>query len=506
MAVWPPKPFDQMLANIEEHDLWYVGDPDKLAAYYQGSRASHRVRPSQHAGGVVGAVARFFWGRPTPLGQQRTRKHIPLAADIATASADLLFSEPPRILLPKPSEDTEHPAQERLEEIINSPAVHAGLLEAAEYASPHGGVYLRIVWDKDVAGHPFWTAVAADGAIPRFRFGRLREVTFWTVIKTEGQQIWRHLETHTPGFIRHEVFEGSTTELGAPRPLADFDATAWAVDLVDAESRIPTGTELLTAAYVPNMLPQRRWRKVLELAPLGRSDYDGIHDLFDALDETWSSWMRDIRLAKARIFVDQNHLENNGPGQGASFDDDQELFTAIPPGAGSYENDKPLDLHQFEIRVEEHRQTIQDITRLILRAAGISPASFGEETVGERGQETATQVKSKQQLSKRTRDKKIRYWKAALTPLIQALLEVDSAVFGPNKYDGKRPEVRFTEDPQIDIRELAETVQLLNNANAISTELKVRMLHPDWDKLKVDEEVERIQAETAFADPFTDRG
>lgn len=502
---WPPKPYDTMLAAIDVHDAWYVGDPNELARIYQGEKPTHKTRPSQYSGGIVGKVARYFWGTPNPDGQ-RTRMHIPLGADIATTSADLLFSEPPRILLPKLDVEgtQDHPAQERLEEIVGDPSFAAALVGAAEYQSAHGGVYLRIVWDKGISDVPFLTVVPADGAIPTFRFGRLGQVVFWTIIKEDGQKIVRHVETHGKGWIQHEVFEGTSSELGRAVPLTDYPQTA---DYeVNEEARILTGTERLTAAYIPNMLPQRRWRKILELAPLGRSDFDGIEGVFDAIDEVWSSWMRDIRLAKARVFVDQNLMKNNGPGTGAYFDDDQELFTMMPPGAGSMENDKPIDVAQFAIRVVEHQQTIQELTRVALRGAGFSPASLGDDSVSV--QETATQVKSKERLSDRTRDKKIRHWKGALTGLVQAMLEVDAEVFGPNKYDGKaRPEVRFTEKAQQDVLELAETVAMLNSAEAISTELKVRMVHPDWDKDKVDEEVERIRSERAtVSDPFTERG
>ena len=501
---WPPTPYDHMLTQIAEHDAWYVGDPDQLTTIYQNRTSTRaKTRPSQRSGGLVGKVARFFWGQPQPLTEHRTRFHMPLPADIATASADLLFSEPPRILLPKRDDNkgVEHPAQQRLEEITGDPRFAATLVEAAEYQSPHGGVYLRLVWDDTLATHPFITVVAADAAIPTFRFGRLREVTFWTVIKTDGQQVVRHLETHGPGYIEHHVYEGTSSELGRIASLADYPQTQ---DLpVNPDSRILTGTQHLTAAYIPNKLPQRTWRKILELAPLGRSDYDGLEPIFDEIDEVWSSWIRDIRLAKARVFIDQNLLTTYGPGTGGFFDTDQEIFTAMPPGAGSMATEKSLDIHQFDIRVAEHKQTIEDLTRAALRAAGLSPASLGDDTLGV--QETATQVKSKERLSDRTRDKKIRYWKAELTSLVQALLEVDAFVFGPNGYDGARPEVRFTEKSQQDVFELAQTVQLLSNAQAISTEMKVRTVHPDWDKLKVDEEVARIVEENAQADPFTVR-
>lgn len=498
-SVWPPKPFDTALALIGEHDAWYIGDTQDLARVYATGQGATRVRPSQRAGGVVGAVARFFWGRPIPAGQTRTRLHVPLPADIATTSADLLFSEPPRILLPKGDGDVDHPAQERLEEIINTPLVHAGLLEAAEVAAAHGGTYLRVMWDADVADHPLLGSVAADGAIPTWRHGMLAAVTFWTVIAQDGQTVWRHLERHEPGRILHGLYQGTSTDLGMPRPLDEQEATEWAAPLVDEEGAIDTGSERLTAAYVPNIRPQRRWRRTPDLSPLGRSDFDGIEPIFDAVDEAYSSWMRDIRLARARVIVDQSMLTNDGPGRGASFDDEQELFTTLA-GTGSMQDGATITAQQFSIRWEEHQRTIQDLTRVALRSAGYSPASFGDDSVSV--QETATQVKSKERLSERTRDKKIRYWKAALGPLAAAMLDVDAHVFGANQSDPKIvPEVRFPEKANAEPEDVAQTIALLDQAAAISTDLKVRMFHPDWDAAKVDEEVERIRAEHNVADP-----
>jgi hypothetical protein len=38
-------------------------------------------------------------------------------------------------------------------------------------------------------------------------------------------------------------------------------------------------------------------------APLGRSDFSGLEISLDTLDEAHASWMRDIRLGKARLIV-----------------------------------------------------------------------------------------------------------------------------------------------------------------------------------------------------------
>ncbi|OJX98663.1 MAG: hypothetical protein BGO96_04605 [Micrococcales bacterium 73-15] len=487
---------------MTEWDAWYVGDPAGLQATYSNSVDRPRTRPSQYRGGLVGAVSRFFWGRPIHAGQARTRLHVPVPADLATTSADLLFSEPPRIVLPGDAQDASRkPAQDRLEKIMNTPENHAGLLEAAELAAALGGTYLRIVWDTEGPPMPFLTAVHADGAIPTWKWGRLASVVFWTIVHRDGQQVWRHVESHEPGRILHGLYLGTSDNLGRLIPLTEHTATEWAANLVDADGAIITGVTGMTAGYVPNVRPSRRWRTEPELSPLGRSDFEGLEGLFDALDETYSSWMRDVRLAKARLLVDQNTLTPLGEGQGAVFDTDQELFTSIPGVMGSMKDGNIAQAEQFDIRTAEHRDTAVELIKAILRGAGYSPQTFGDDAMVV--STTATEVKARERLSERTRDKKARYWASTLGPLSRTMLDIDALVFGGKGAGVDIPEVRFPPKAQEDTLELAQTVVALRNAEAASIETRVRMVHPEWDGGTVNDEVERIQAETRLADPAT---
>lgn len=499
-TTWPPAPFDDAFSTIAAWDAWYTGAPEALAATYRRT-ARPATRPSQYRGGVVGATARFFWGRPAPAGEQRTRLHVPVAADLASTSADLLFSEPPRIVLPGTTGDaTRTPRQARLETLLNGPDTHASLLEASELSAALGGTYLRIVWDSTGNGpdRPLLTSVHADGAIPTWRWGQLDSVAFWTVVRRDGQTVLRHIEAHEHGRIVHALYRGTDANIGQLVPLAEDQATAWLAPLVNAESAIETGSTGLTAGYVPNIRPSRQWRKEPQLAPLGRSDFDGIEPLMDALDETYSSWMRDIKLAKARLLVDQNAMQPLGPGQGAAFDDDQEVFTHVP-NLGSLKDGRVAQAEQFEIRHEEHRATAVDLLRSILRGAGYSPQTFGDDPLAV--STTATEVKARERLSARTRAKKARYWASELSRLGRVLLEVDAEVFSQPGAGGDAPEVRFPPKVQEDTLELAQTAQALRSAESASIETRVRLVHPEWDGDRVNDEVDRIRDEASLADP-----
>jgi A118 family predicted phage portal protein len=473
-----------VLEQVAVWDAWYSGNPDRLAAIY-GASGIPEARPSQYRGGIIGAVARWFWGRPPSAGEQRSKLHVPIASDICQTSSDLLFSEPPNAR----ADDTT--TQTRLDELIDGGA-HAALLEAAELCAALGGVYLRPVWDVDLADKPWLSSVHADAAIPEFRWGHLSAVTFWEELSREGGIYLRRLERHEPGRILHGLYEGTSDQLGRPVPLTEHASTQGLAPFVDEQGAVLTGYDGLTAVYVPNMRPNRLWRSIRGASHLGRSDLSGVEPLLDALDETYSSWMRDIRLGKARIIAPSAYLQSAGPGQGAMFDADREVYSELNmlPRAG---DGNMLTINQFAIRVTEHRDTAADLVEQIVRSAGYSSQTFGGK--GDAAV-TATEIAARERRSYLTRDRKIVYWNQGLPDAYAALLAVDRAVFRTG-VTVQRPALEWGDAVSEDPQALATTANLLRQAEAASTETLVRMVHPDWDdETRIKAEAEAILAES----------
>ncbi|MGI6878826.1 phage portal protein [Microbacterium sp. gxy059] len=489
---WLPPAFEPYFDAIDTFDDWYVGDVDRLTSAYANKPITH---PAQHNGGIVGFGARAWLGKPQKGGENRVRLHIPLPADIATLSADYLFGEAPRVVLPgergTEGENDRDRMQARVEKIINTPRFHSLLLESGEVSSALGGTYLRLVWNQDDLREVRAEAVHADAAIPTFRYGDLHEVTFFTEYEGKRGVVWRHLEHHSRGRVEHALFEGTTSNLGRRVPLTDRRETEWLSEVVDDDSGLDTGVEGLTAAYIPNMRPNKRFRKDPALTRLGQSDFADITQLFDAIDEVWSSWMRDIRLAKARIVVAKQYLESNGFGQGASFDVDREVYEGMNTITGPGGQDFGFHAHQFNIRVEEHAATIKELRDQAMRSAGWTPGSAGGDATGMR---TATEIKADERLSERTRDKKANYWKAGVQEFLLTWLQLDSVLYG-GPFPEEPPEFRFPAEAQADQESMARTNQMLYAAQSASIETRVRMQHPDWDGETVNKEVDRIKDE-----------
>jgi A118 family predicted phage portal protein len=471
---WPPPQYAEQLADMRIEDAWYSGDRKKLAKVYSipDNRRDEHGRPWR------------FWERPRPLGVKDGRLHVPLAEDIAATSASLLYSEPPTFTFDDAA------TQKRWDQIAEEGGLHNVLREAAEVTSALGGGVLRATWNLDLATRPLVTAAHADGALPDFSYGILTGVTLWREVQSDGAIVVRHLERHERGRILHALYQGTPTNLGSRIPLneaAELEPIADSLDADGPGDTITTGIDTLTAVYVPNIRPNRKYRGSM----LGRSDWqsDGVRDLFMSLDETYTSWMRDIKLAKSRIIAPDGFLRSVGPGEGAFFDDDREVWHGINASPTSGEG---LTLNQFAIRVAEHEQTWNALTRQAVQASGYSAQSFG---LGDSTAVTATEVVARERKSMITRDQKAGYQVPALADLAFAVLQLDREL-GFSKVTPERPQIQFGDSVSEDPKAVAETIELLARAQAVSTETKVRMRNPELDDTAVREETDRILKET----------
>jgi hypothetical protein len=495
-GAWPPPHVIPAYDAYRAWDAWYTGDPDGLRDVYanrgprgRGISPQQRVRSGQYAGGITGMVSRWLWGAPPPAGQRDGRLHVPLPADLAATAAGLVFSEPPKLTV----ESTQ--LQERLDQLVDD-GLFTLLLQAAEANSVLGDIYLRPVIDRDVyPDRAFLATVHADGAVPTIRWGKLIEVTFWSTLLVDGDTHIRLLEHHEvvngAGRIVYAVHEGTSNTLGRAISLADHPAAAHLGDLVDEESAQPTGLDRLDVVRIPNAGPQRTWRTNGSLKYLGRSDFDGNEQWFDALDDVWTSWMRDLRLARGRIVIPAYMLQSNGPGQGASFDADREVWATLEAMPGQQQGNGITPV-QFAIRWQEHQATANEVQQVAMRHAGLSSQTLGEE--GGDVAMTATEAQARERLSFTTRGARITgAWKPGVADAVELLLELEAVAF--SRLAPERPNVEFGDSVSESPETTARTVQLYRAAQAISIDTAVRMAHPDWEDPEVAAEVKKIQDE-----------
>ncbi|PKM78529.1 MAG: hypothetical protein CVU90_01980 [Firmicutes bacterium HGW-Firmicutes-15] len=456
---WPPDEWAEIYDKYREHSSWYSGNPIQLADYY----ATKVYSPTKKG---------TFWSQHARE-EVSTRLHIPVATNLASTSASLLFGKP---IIPTISSNPA--SQDRLLQLIASGDMNSTLSEAAEYCSALGGVFLKINWDSTISPNPILNIGQPDQSIMDFKHGMLTSVTFHKEVIVDGSVVYRLLERHDSGLITNSLYRGSETKLGSPVALTFLPQTQ------DLPEVIETGLTTLACRYIPNIRPNRLFRG----SNLGVSDYAGIEGLMDALDEVYSSWMNDLGLSRSRIIVPQDWLLPTTNGN--YFDINQSVYSPLdmdPEAAAAF---KP-EMFQAAIRASEHQQTALELLDRIVTHSGYSPSTYGLKIEGRSESGTALNIRERTTLA--TREKKIGYWRSNLEDIFYILQQVDYLQLG-NKAYPVRPTIEFPAY-QEDDDSLIAAVKSLAESKSASLTTRLKLLHPSWSQAEIEAETLLIQAE-----------
>ena len=465
---WPPMNLERY--KMKEHATWYSGEAELLANFYFDHELKNYMELNYGT-----RNSNKFWARQIKNGSSFFI-HVPIANDIAETSSTFLFGESPIIRFNSDSEAMKE-QQSNLDTMLTESGFFNKLVEGAEVASALGGVYMKVAWDSDLSEHPIPVVCQCDDAFPTFKFGKLEKVSFVHEVSNDGSSVYRLVETISKGKIENVLYKGSSSNLGTKANLSECDATNGLKDEVDT-------ADVMTCVYIPNLLPNKLNRR----SPQGRSDYQGQETLMDALDETFSAWMLDIQIARGKIHVPSGYVKQIGENGKKSFNIDTMMYEEldVDPTAMT----KPIEATQFDIRSQQFEQTCLNLLDRIITSAGYSPQSFGLNIAGRAESGTALNVRERKSFG--TTSKKQNYWEAPIKELVFAMCCIKNAFLGGKFNCDLKVNVAFMDSVSNNITEVSSSVKTLADAKAISTETKVRMVHPEWTDQQVEEEVERI--------------
>jgi hypothetical protein len=428
------------------------------------------------------------------MGGDRRKPYLmsPLPRLIASVVADMLFGEEPRFMAVNEN-DTD-----ALGRIIRENQLPAELHRAAVIGVSEGEVWGRVMVDRQIARTPIIDFHSRASVIPYFRGRFLVEAALITELpKLRNKHLYRIVEIHRAGEVETRLYKGSDTSLGDQVALEERPETA--------------GAQTLVQTGIDRPLMVRIVNKVGRTYDLGQSDYEGIEQLFLALNEGLTISQQNMRLTGAkRLLVDRDYLDKKGRLQLA---DDVFTFSAggmkkLGEGGGA----DPFTQLSYSFEAKELVAWIDWLLDHTLTAAGISPASVGrsEVTAGATLSGTALRLRMAHTLSEIAG--KGRIWDAGVAELLRMAQILDAKPlaqggFGTSWSDPETAPIMqrgdgLPEDP----REDAQVIAQLAGAEALSTEEKVRRLNPGWTDQRVEEEIAKIEAgmPDPLADPFPD--
>lgn len=483
-STFPPDEWTYWFDKYQEWGSWYSGEIQNLLAYY----STKLLGPNLNSN--------LFWCK-LDLQERAEAIHFPIAGDIASMSSNLLFSEAPKLIY-----EENNKAGERIKYFLEDNGFINQLLEGAELNAAFSGCFLKLDIDTRLSKLPLLSVITPMNAFPTFLRGRLWEVLFYREVKTQKDSIYRLFENRKrtsdgSGYIvEYKLYKGGEGKLGYSVDLNSIEEVA-SLNLKDIVHNNVNG---LGVVYVPNMRPN----KLVPGSSLGINDYHACISLMDSLDFAWTSWIRDIELGMGQIFVDEELLQREDTG---AFGTDKSILNAFSKlqkcflslnmsnyrMAGS--NVKPIDVVQFEMRVEEHVKSCAEMTKQIINMSGYSLSTFGFDTDGRA--ESGTALRIRERKSWLTREKKGRYWQPAIVGLLLQMQQLDNSI-NTVYYNPEIVGVEIEDSIIIDVKEQSETVRNLEQAKAVSTMVKVKMLHPEWNNEEIEAETSRILDESGI--------
>lgn len=390
---------------------------------------------------------------------------VPLARDIARISSQLLFSEAPRFI--------EEGSQEELDALVNENMLASMLADAGERVAVEGYGALRIIRDDETLdGTPIITYVPGDQVIWDIRHGRFVRggIAVGTISEERGGgwKVWRLLESHEPGRVTRELYEGDASQLGRKVDLS----TRAEYEGLENEEDTPEGVVTLV-----------RWQNT----PSGVSDIAGLDALLDSINEGVTIGRDKMRKSVPKVFADRSLADQYG-----RVDLEGVILlegTSIPNMARDMGAtvSKIAETSQPGLEADNHIAYLEHIVNLTLEQAGYSRATWGRDQGG--SADSGKALKLRQTRTLMTRSGKEAMAKNAISKALAIALAWKMS----GKPEDYTVEVELGDGLPDDPLETAQEIATLTGAEAISVEEKLRRLYPGKDKEAITEEARLIR-------------
>jgi hypothetical protein len=442
----------------------------------------------------------------------------PIGDRIATAKADLLWGEDPKITAAR---DTD---QGNLDRIVVTSNLPSELHWAEQIRASEGETWWRIERpDDNVINCPIVTFHSREVVVPLYVGPVLVAVAFVTEFedptastRSASPPIWRHLEIQTEGRVENRLYLGNKDTLG---PGQDLDA-------------FPE-TEELDSVWehgLPGILADRVvYRRGRDRA-LGRSVYEGSENLMLALNEAMTVGVENVRLAgKKRAVIPAESVQTRDAslpdsidaGDGSrmpiesSFDAGEDVLIAgsMDTELGREAGANLFKLLEYSFDSEALIAWQDKLVKVLASRCGLTVQFIGEgAAAGEGTAETGTALRVKLLPATSSSRGSGRSWSDSVPRILMLAQLLDqlplSAGGFARSYSGAglAPAVE-REDPL----PRDETEEVAKHTTATggpveSTRTAVKELHPDWSDDQIDEEVEAIRKDVQTANSFTGLG
>jgi len=438
----PKKTMEYDNYNIQEKYLWFLGDEDLLADFYN-TRTNNFT--------TIDTRSSYYYSN---LDNSIRIVHSGLPGLISYSKANLLLSGGVKQkVFYKEKEDEKQ--TEVLEEILKENKKTKLLTNMIVSESWSGSVGIKISFDTEVSKYPIVEEYSPLKYRSVYKRNRLMEMIFLEEY-LDGKFL---LEEHYGlGYIKYKLYE-----------VKGKKKTEVSLEMIEE-------TRGLKDIVLPNKMMLAMEKKA------DKSDYKGIIAEFDALDEVWSQLMDEIRTGRTETYIPEMLMD------GRVFNEFRKHYEVVETDLR--EGGKNVISHnQPNIRTSEYTQALLSIRDNILSNVGLSPITVGiGDNIGANA--SGDSLEKRELVSLRTRKQMSGTWNEFLEDFYELLLI--SYYWSISKtFTRLYVEVNFGEYITPNRNEVIANVKLMKDAEIIDDE---KALDEIYGEEMTEEEKVRILA------------
>lgn len=362
----------------EENKVWASSNPNNLLAFYK-----HKQEPVLYAD-------RFqFWSWVDGINVPKV--HYPAPEIILNFikgilfSGDLTITGDNEVASETEINDFNSRILNALEDIGFDDFAHNGSL----YETYSGSLAAKFVIDPEVHGKPIIQLYPKEKFELETKYGKVIEYIFIDTYYRKDKTYTLHSH-YGKGYIRYKLYEDDK--------LVGIDKIPDTAGLKDFEY----GGDIILAAWKKNRTVSNEFSELI----YGGSDFEGIIDIFHAIDEIFSSLMLYIRRSRPIMGIDESLMPMNADGSKTiipkEYSFDMLSFRNNESNKDKIYRDNP------EIKTDAYMTSIQDLMLSAYQKIGISYSSANDSGIGANASGEA--ISKREKTTTVMRDSKIKLW------------------------------------------------------------------------------------------------
>ena len=426
--------------------------------------------------------------------------HYNLAQVISRTMAQLVFAKEPQILVSCEDKKDKEACQKLSDDIWQSNDKQNFLTKCADLESYSGAVGIKMVLDTQVSEFPIFQAYPKEELELRRRYGRIYEICFKDYYPIDGEtNPFVLYSVYGFGYIRYEMYQEKWNPASNSLEMTEvsLDSVPACRGLREIKFYGPNGeqSDIMFAVYKENKQD-------------ARSDYYGVIDDFEFLDELYSNMADYMRKSKIKTYLHDNAISRNAG-------DPNNPDSAFVPDSYDTSNirvpDSNPNWQESEIKrdVIDPKSAFEGYTDLFERTLSktLSTVGLSVNTVLmnmdsiDLNRASGAALSIREKASIRTRADKIARWATAISAITAAAAAMagatpmadDSGYFVTPAIMAQDIRAVFPEYGEVDPDQKMDIMIKQLNAGLMTKEEAIRELHPDMDDDEISAEMKKLE-------------